>query len=340
MKRYLLILLAALSFNSWAAFFPPSSAKYTSGTIDGVYIGEVTPAPAWFTNISATGVVTVPTPDCSNTSTVAVNAAWVVCQGFSKAGQAVAGLDQDQSIPSYAAVVNMFLLTAPRTYTLPTASAVSADHTVCIVDPLGGITSVNTLTVAVNPTPGTDTINGGSSLIISNTRGSACLISNGSSRWTVPILGIEQGGTSSTTAAAARSALGVTYANMGNVPAAQSCPLGSTAPAVSAGAGAGTGPTGPTMTTNSTSCDGEVVLTTGTTPATASPIFTMTFAGSGFGTTAFCVYSPTSASAATLSGGSSTFAATSNTGSVMNSGGTALSASTQYKWAYHCGAKS
>lgn len=96
-------------------------------------------------------------------------------------------------------------LTAPRVWTLPAASSVSAGQTLYLFDEVGGISATNTLTVT---RAGADTINGATTLVFANAYDGCPLMSDGISKWSQDITGLEGGGTGATTAAAARTALG------------------------------------------------------------------------------------------------------------------------------------
>ena len=102
-------------------------------------------------------------------------------------------------------------LTTPRTWTLPAASSFVAGQRVSIQDAAGGVTTTNTLTIAVT---GGDLIDGASTLLLDSAYAGADLTSDGVSRWTVIVAGIEIGGTGATTAATARTALGVSRATL------------------------------------------------------------------------------------------------------------------------------
>src|SRR5581483_3346859 len=97
-------------------------------------------------------------------------------------------------------------LTAPRTFTLPAANTVNAGYQLSVYDEAGGIGATNTLTVA---RAGSDTVQGGTQIVLANAYDECVLVSDGTSKWTVAVLGLEQGGTGATTAANARTALGL-----------------------------------------------------------------------------------------------------------------------------------
>lgn len=77
-------------------------------------------------------------------------------------------------------------LTAPRTWTLPAASAVNPGQRILIADYAGGVTNTNTLTVT---RAGSDTVNGATSVTINVTNGAYELIPDGISKWTAQALG-------------------------------------------------------------------------------------------------------------------------------------------------------
>lgn len=73
-------------------------------------------------------------------------------------------------------------LTAPRVFTLPAASALAGGAQILIADEFGGVSATNTVTIA---RAGTDTINGGSSVVLASAFSYLVLESDGSSKWTV-----------------------------------------------------------------------------------------------------------------------------------------------------------
>jgi len=75
-------------------------------------------------------------------------------------------------------------LTAPRTWTLPTAASVSNGIQYRILDIAGGISSANTLTIAA---AGGDTINGLPARVLASPRSEALLMSDGVSAWSFPV---------------------------------------------------------------------------------------------------------------------------------------------------------
>lgn len=73
-------------------------------------------------------------------------------------------------------------LTAPRTWTLPTAAGVIGGTIIRIRDEVGGIGSTNTLTINCT---GAELINGAASLVLNSAWAGVDLISDGTSAWTV-----------------------------------------------------------------------------------------------------------------------------------------------------------
>jgi hypothetical protein len=85
-------------------------------------------------------------------------------------------------------------LTAPRVLTLPAASAFKVNRIIRILDPIGAVSSTNTISVART---GSDTINGGTSNVVAlaNPYLSALETSDGSSKWASTQIGAGGGGT-------------------------------------------------------------------------------------------------------------------------------------------------
>lgn len=81
-------------------------------------------------------------------------------------------------------VAQVGTLTAPRTVTLPAASAVPAGWDVLIGDESGTVTATNTLTIA---RAGSDTINGLTAITITSPHDMRRLISNGTNGWTAVV---------------------------------------------------------------------------------------------------------------------------------------------------------
>lgn len=73
------------------------------------------------------------------------------------------------------------ILTTPRIWTLPLANSVNPGYEIIIQDEIGGISSINTLTIN---TSGGDTINGVSSITLNIPYSIEKLISNGNDKWT------------------------------------------------------------------------------------------------------------------------------------------------------------
>jgi hypothetical protein len=106
-------------------------------------------------------------------------------------------------------------------------------------------------------------------------------------------------------------------------------------PTFSPGAGAGSSPT-LTANANSNDVSGYLTVTTGTSPAASAVIATGTF-GTAYATLAKCVIWPANAAASALSGVAAAYAPVpSTTAFTINSGSTALAASTLYIWGYTC----
>lgn len=96
-------------------------------------------------------------------------------------------------------------LTAPRTFTWPLASGYPAGARVSFADIAQTLTSANTATLTRS---GADTINGGTSVVLSTAGASPILISDGLSKWNLDVRGVARGGTGATTAAGALTNLG------------------------------------------------------------------------------------------------------------------------------------
>jgi hypothetical protein len=73
-------------------------------------------------------------------------------------------------------------ITAPRVITLVAAASMTAGAEVQIGDSSGNCSGTNTITVAVS---GSDLINGATTYVISSAFGQVCLMSDGTSKWTV-----------------------------------------------------------------------------------------------------------------------------------------------------------
>lgn len=89
-------------------------------------------------------------------------------------------------------VAQIGTMSAPRTVTLPLANSVNAGQQLIIIDESGTVDTTNTITLARS---GSDTINGATSGTIRTAYGRAIMYSDGSSKWTDPVLGVTRGGT-------------------------------------------------------------------------------------------------------------------------------------------------
>jgi len=136
-----------------------------------------------------TGTPTVPSPPLGDNSQRAVNSAWVtalvaqVAQGISYKSP---GDTNTTLLSTDRIIVVATPLTAPRTWTLPTAASVSNGVQYRILDIVGGISSANTLTIAA---AGGDTINGLPTRVLASPRAEAVLMSDGASTWSFPVNG-------------------------------------------------------------------------------------------------------------------------------------------------------
>ena len=80
-------------------------------------------------------------------------------------------------------VYTMAVLTAPRTWTLPAASALNKGERITVVDTFGGINGANTLSIVRD---GADTIDGGAAAVVLNTAYSSTqFVTDGVSNWGV-----------------------------------------------------------------------------------------------------------------------------------------------------------
>jgi hypothetical protein len=104
-----------------------------------------------------------------------------------------------------------------------------------------------------------------------------------------------------------------------------------TAPAITAGAGAGTSPT---LSLTGNDVGGLISLTTGTLPSTSATLFTVTF-NVAFAAAPYVSFSPANSAAAALGTVSAVYVTSTSTTFVITSGTTALAASTAYAWSYH-----
>lgn len=81
-------------------------------------------------------------------------------------------------------------LTAPRTWTLPAANALNPGQCLVVSDLVGGVSSTNTLAIL---RAGTDTVNGGTSVVIRAAYGAVLLWSDGISKWIAEPVGSANG---------------------------------------------------------------------------------------------------------------------------------------------------
>ena len=102
--------------------------------------------------------------------------------------------------------------------------------------------------------------------------------------------------------------------------------------AITCSTGAGTSPT---CGGTGQDLDGQISITTGTTPATSSVIATSTFSVA-YSSAPYCVFSPANASSSLLSGTSGVWINSTTSAVTLNSGTVGLIAATAYKWNYHC----
>ena len=102
--------------------------------------------------------------------------------------------------------------------------------------------------------------------------------------------------------------------------------------AITCSTGAGTSPT---CGGTGQDLDGQISITTGTTPATSSVIATSTFSVA-YSSAPYCVFSPANASSSLLSGTSGVWINSTTSAVTFNSGTVGLIAATAYKWNYHC----
>ena len=106
---------------------------------------------------------------------------------------------------------------------------------------------------------------------------------------------------------------------------------GTAAPAIAAGAGAGTGPT--VAVSRASDLSGVIEVTTGTTPTAAGVVATLTFAAA-YTAAPNVQLTPANAVTAALYGTANPWPSTTTTTLVLTAGAAALTASTAYKWFY------
>lgn len=140
-----------------------------------------------------TGAPTAPTPAQGDNSQKLATTAFVtalvaqVAQGISyrTLGDTGATLLSTDRIVVLGAV-----LTAPRTWTLPSAAAVSNGVQFQILDTVAGISGANTLTIAA---ASGETINGLPARVLASPRAEAVLMSNGANAWSYGAPAITRG---------------------------------------------------------------------------------------------------------------------------------------------------
>lgn len=134
-----------------------------------------------------TGTPTAPTPAQGDNSLKLATTAFVtalvaqVAQGISYKSP---GDTNTTLLSTDRIVVVATALTAPRTWTLPTAASVSNGVQYRILDIVGGISSANTLTIAA---ASGETINGLPARVLASPRAEALLMSDGVSTWSFPV---------------------------------------------------------------------------------------------------------------------------------------------------------
>lgn len=105
---------------------------------------------------------------------------------------------------------------------------------------------------------------------------------------------------------------------------------GGTAPAVAAGAGAGTTPT---VALTGSDMAGKISITTGTLPTLSADVFTVTF-NTAYASAPYVNFSPANAVTALLSGASMVYVTAATTTFKFTAGTTPLTAATTYLWNY------
>lgn len=199
-------------------------------------------------------------------------------------------------------------LTAARTYTLPAASGYPAGTRITFADFAQTLTSTNTATLA---RAGTDTVNGGASIVLSTAGASPMLISDGATKWNLDIRGVARGGT------------GLTSGTSGGVLAftatgtlSSSAALATNALVIGGGAGAapsttttGTGvltflgtPTSANLAAALTNETGSGALVFGTSPTFTTPLLGTPASGTLTNCTGYTISNLTSGTSASLAG--------------------------------------
>ena len=100
--------------------------------------------------------------------------------------------DSNFTIPSDYRVLSLVAnLTASRTWTLPLAADVTSGNRIFIYDTVGGISATNTLVIAA---PSGNTINGASSITLSNAFAGITIVSNSGTQWTAILTNVDSVG--------------------------------------------------------------------------------------------------------------------------------------------------
>jgi hypothetical protein len=168
-------------------FTIPSSANLAAALSDetGTGFAVFSASPAF------SGTPTAPTASLGTNTTQLATTAFVLANGGGGGSSTGFGVQTGQ-VPATVADSNSAIaagkykvtisasLTAPRTYTLPDNATFGVG---CMIfgDPLGTITSTNTATLTK---AGSDTVNGGTSLVIGIPFGSLTLCADGAGKWT------------------------------------------------------------------------------------------------------------------------------------------------------------
>jgi hypothetical protein len=128
------------------------------------------------------GAATATTPSADDNDTSVATTAYVQTELGQEYARTARGDANYTILTTDRLVAVTASLTAPRTFTLPAASAYPTGRVLTVVDEAGGVTSTNTLTVA---RAGSDTINGATSVVIKAANGGISIESDGSSKWTM-----------------------------------------------------------------------------------------------------------------------------------------------------------
>ena len=154
---------------------------------DGVTWDKIDgPAEAVTTVAGRQGAVTLAAADITDASTAGkallIAATLALQRAALKIDARTAVADASYSLGAADINVQMSTMTAARTLTLPSAASLNAGQALTLGDSSGGCSASNTLTIARS---GSDTINGGASLILNQAYGQAVLQSDGVSKWVV-----------------------------------------------------------------------------------------------------------------------------------------------------------